>query len=48
MPDVLNAISCSFYLMKRMLGVKSSKSDPDIDKVDKLKEGELLMINVGS
>jgi translation initiation factor 2 subunit 3 len=46
MPDVLSEIDVSYYLMKRLLGVKSSGQDQK--KIQPLKPDELLMINVGS
>jgi translation initiation factor 2 subunit 3 len=47
MPDVLSEIDASYYLLKRLLGVKSSGGQSSI-KVSNLKPDELLMINVGS
>ena len=46
MPDVLSEIDCSYYLLKRLLGVKTAGSVKN--KVSQLKPDELLMINVGS
>lgn len=46
MPDVLSEIDCSYYLLKRLLGVKTAGSVKT--KVSQLKPDELLMINVGS
>lgn len=52
MPDVLSEIDVSYYLLRRLLGVKSSTSAKDglkiNTKVSSLKVDELLMINVGS
>ena len=47
MPDVLKEIDVSYYLLKRLLGVKSS-SGTGSTKVSNLKQDELLMINIGS
>lgn len=47
MPDVLSEIDASYYLLKRLLGVKSQGGQSSI-KVSMLRPDELLMINVGS
>jgi len=47
MPDVLSEIDASYYLLKRLLGVKST-GGTSTSKVSNLKADELLMINVGS
>ena len=46
MPDVLSEIDVSYYLLKRLLGVKTSGGAAT--RVSALKPDELLMINVGS
>lgn len=46
MPDVLSEIDVKYYLLKRLLGVKSTGTGTT--KVSSLKQDELLMINVGS
>ena len=53
MPDVLSEIDVSYYLLRRLLGVKASSVAPKDGtklntKVSSLKPDELLMINVGS
>ena len=52
MPEVLSEINVTYYLLKRLLGVKSSdKSAVDGEKKNKvssMKLDEVLMINVGS
>lgn len=49
MPEVLNEIDVSYFLLKRLLGVKQSKEDGQrVNKVSSLKSDEMLMINVGS
>lgn len=50
MPDVLSEIDVSYYLLKRLLGVKSTGKDGQKinAKVGTLKQDELLMVNVGS
>ena len=46
MPDVLSEIDVSYYLLKGLLGVKSSGTGTT--RVSSLKPDELLMIYVGS
>lgn len=49
MPEVLSEIDVSYFLLKRLLGVKQSNQDGEKkSKVSSLKADELLMINVGS
>jgi len=54
MPEVLNEIEASYYLLKRLLGVKNVKKADAEDgekkgtKVSSLKIDEMLMLNVGS
>lgn len=52
MPDVLSEIDVTFYLLKRLLGVKATSSAADGEKVNtkvkSLEVNEILMINVGS
>jgi translation initiation factor 2 subunit 3 len=43
MPEVLNEIEVSYYLLKRLLGVKGAET-----RVSGLRVEEKLMINVGS
>ena len=47
MPDVLSEIDVSYYLLKRLLGVKG-KGNQVAQKVSGLKQDEMLMVNVGS
>ena len=50
MPDVLSEIDVSYYLLRRLLGVKQGTKDGQKinTKVSTLKQDELLMVNVGS
>jgi translation initiation factor 2 gamma subunit (eIF-2gamma) len=52
MPDVLSEIDVTFYLLKRLLGVKAANNAADGEKVNtkvkSLEVNEILMINVGS
>ena len=47
MPDVVLEIEAQYYLLRRLLGVKS-EGDKNKQKVSKLKLDEILMINIGS
>jgi translation initiation factor 2 subunit 3 len=48
MPDVVVEIEAQYYLLRRLLGVKSEGGDKSKSKVQKLKVDETLMINIGS
>jgi translation initiation factor 2 subunit 3 len=48
MPEVVLEIEASYYLLRRLLGVKSEGGDKTKQKVQKLKVEEVLMINIGS
>lgn len=45
LPDVLDAVLISYYLLRRLLGVKGRQGETAIDP---LRKGEVLAINVGS
>lgn len=47
LPDVFTEIEISFYLLRRLLGVKTAEGGKQA-KVQKLAKGEILMVNVGS
>lgn len=47
MPEVVVEIEAQYYLLRRLLGVKS-EGDKSKSKVQKLKTDETLMINIGS
>ena len=47
MPDVVVEIETQYYLLRRLLGVKS-EGDKTKSKVQKLKVDETLLINIGS
>ena len=47
LPDVFTEIDVSFYLLRRLLGVKTSDGEKAA-KVAKLKKDETLMLNIGS
>jgi translation initiation factor 2 subunit 3 len=47
LPDVFTEIEISFYLLRRLLGVKTQEGTRQA-KVQKLTKGEVLMVNIGS
>lgn len=47
LPDIYTELEISFYLLRRLLGVRSSDSEK-AGKVQKLMPQEILMINIGS
>lgn len=48
MPEVVVEIDAAYYLLRRLLGVKSDGADKSKSKVQKLKVDEILLINIGS
>jgi len=46
LPDVFTEVEISFYLLRRLLGVKTDGGKKA--KVQKLEAGEILMVNIGS
>jgi len=47
LPDVFSEIEISYYLLRRLLGVKTSDGGKQA-KVQKLTKNEILMVNIGS
>lgn len=47
LPDILSEIEISYYLLRRLLGVRT-EGDKRGAKVSKLSKGEILMVNIGS
>mmetsp|Transcript_20526 Transcript_20526/g.29461 ORF Transcript_20526/g.29461 Transcript_20526/m.29461 type:complete len:498 (+) Transcript_20526:102-1595(+) len=47
LPDVFTEVEISFYLLRRLLGVKTTEGTKQA-KVQKLSKGEVLMVNIGS
>eukprot|EP00922_Rhytidocystis_sp_ex-Travisia-forbesii_P061900 GHVS01091668.1.p1 GENE.GHVS01091668.1~~GHVS01091668.1.p1 ORF type:complete len:361 (+),score=37.76 GHVS01091668.1:472-1554(+) len=47
LPDCYTEIEVSYYLLRRLLGVRSQEGDKST-KVVKLKKGEFLMVNIAS
>eukprot|EP00929_Paragymnodinium_shiwhaense_P041729 TRINITY_DN2166_c0_g2_i1.p1 TRINITY_DN2166_c0_g2~~TRINITY_DN2166_c0_g2_i1.p1 ORF type:complete len:478 (+),score=130.19 TRINITY_DN2166_c0_g2_i1:122-1555(+) len=47
LPNIFVEIEVKYYLLRRLLGVKTD-GDAKAGKVSKLKKGEILMVNIGS
>ncbi|KFG32627.1 putative eukaryotic initiation factor-2 gamma, partial [Toxoplasma gondii FOU] len=47
LPDCFGEMEVSYYLLRRLLGVRSQEGDKST-KVSKLKKGEFLMVNIAS
>lgn len=47
LPDVFQEVEISFYLLRRLLGVKTQEGSKQA-KVQKLAKSEILMVNIGS
>merc|ERR1719373_465395 len=47
LPSIYMEIEVKYYLLRRLLGVKTD-GDAKAGKVSKLKKGEILMVNIGS
>ncbi len=48
LPEVIQEIEISFYLLRRLLGVRSEGGSKKMEKVSKLKKPEVLLVNIGS
>ncbi len=48
LPDIFTELEISFFLLRRLLGVKTDASQKKADKITKLARGEMLMVNIGS
>lgn len=49
LPDVFTELEISFFLLRRLLGVKQDTADTKkAGKIKKLARGEILMVNIGS
>ena len=48
LPDVFVDLEISFFLLRRLLGVKSDASKKKQSKIKELTKGEILMVNIGS
>jgi len=47
LPDIFTELEVSYYLLRRLLGVKTAEGEK-AGKVQKLAKGEILMLNIGS
>ena len=47
LPDIFTELEINFFLLRRLLGVRS-EGDKKQTKVAKLTKGEVLMVNIGS
>ena len=47
LPDVYDELSIEYYLLRRLVGVKS-EGEGESNKITKIQKGELLLVNVGS
>ena len=47
LPKIYTEIEVSYYLLRRLLGVKTAEGEKQ-GKVQKLAKGEILMVNIGS
>lgn len=47
LPDVFTELEITFYLLRRLLGVKTQEGSK-ASKVQRLSKGEVLMVNIGS
>lgn len=47
LPSILTELEIAFYLLRRLLGVRT-EGEKKGAKVQKLSKGELLMVNIGS
>lgn len=47
LPDVFSELEVNFFLLRRLLGVRSKEGEKQ-SKVTKLSKGEVLMLNIGS
>ena len=48
LPEIYFKLKVKFFLLRRLVGVKSEAGSTRSDRVRKIVEGETLMINVGS
>jgi len=48
LPEIFTELEISFFLLRRLLGVKTEGDKKKLGKVKKLTQGEILMVNIGS
>ena len=50
LPEIYSELEISFFLLRQLLGVKSSEGDKTNNRrmIDKMAKGEIIMVNIGS
>ena len=48
LPDIFTELEISFFLLRRLLGVKTDGEKKKAERIKKLMKGEILMVNIGS
>lgn len=48
LPDIFGELEINFFLLRRLLGVKTDGEGKSSSKVSKLQKDEILMVNIGS
>lgn len=48
LPSIFSELEISFFLLRRLLGVKTDGDKKKAGKVKKLQKGDILMVNIGS
>ncbi len=48
LPEIFSELEISFFLLRRLLGVKTDGDKKRAEKIKKLSPGEILMVNIGS
>jgi len=48
LPEIFTELEISFFLLRRLLGVKTEGDKKKAGKIKKLAKGEILMVNIGS
>jgi len=48
LPDIFTELEISYFLLRRLLGVKTEGDKKKGGKIKKLEKGEILMVNIGS
>lgn len=48
LPEIFNELEISFFLLRRLLGVKTDNTQKRADRISKLTKGEVQLMNIGS
>jgi translation initiation factor 2 subunit 3 len=48
LPNIYTELEINYFLLRRLLGVKTTEENRKLTKVQKLAKGEMLMVNIGS